>query len=127
MSELQILSQFKNSLISFFDELIELFPEESDLIMIRIFLKDQIPIMEVMNILNFNINKNDAKLKIQMEQHNEQFFLENNFLDGIDKNKVLHFKKLWKSPRLDSEDKAMIWKWIDSFLIMINKYNKLKQ
>lgn len=127
MSELQILSQFKNSLISFFDELIELFPEESDLIMIRIFLKDQIPIMEVMNILNFNINKNDAKLKIQMEQHNEQFFLENNFLDGIDKNKVLHFKKLWKSPRLDNEDKAMIWKWIDSFLIMINKYNKLKQ
>jgi len=127
MSELQILSQFKNSLISFFDELIELFPEESDLIMIRIFLKDQIPIMEVMNILNFNINKNDAKLKIQMEQHNEQFFLENNFLEGIDKNKVLHFKKLYKSPRLDTEDKAMIWKWIDSFLIMINKYNKLKQ
>jgi len=127
MSELQILSQFKNSLISFFDELIELFPEESDLIMIRIFLKDQIPIMEVMNILNFNINKNDGKLKIQMEQHNEQFFLENNFLDGIDKHKILHFKKLWKSSRLDNEDKAMIWKWVDSFLIMINKYNKLKQ
>ena len=30
MSEIQILNQFKNSLTSFFDELIELFPQEAD-------------------------------------------------------------------------------------------------
>ena len=38
MSELQVLSEFKNGLISFFDELIDQFPKEGDLVMIRIFL-----------------------------------------------------------------------------------------
>jgi hypothetical protein len=42
MSEVLILQEFKNNLISFFDELIDLFPTEPDLVIIRIFLKDQI-------------------------------------------------------------------------------------
>ena len=42
MSELHVLQEFKNGLISFVDELIDQFPKEGDLIMIRIFLKDQI-------------------------------------------------------------------------------------
>ena len=61
MSELQVLSEFKNGLISFFDELIDQFPKEGDLIMIRIFLKDQIPIEQVMNTFNNSINKDNNK------------------------------------------------------------------
>jgi hypothetical protein len=56
MSEIQVLNEFKNGLISFFDELIDQFPNEGDLIMIRIFLKDQIIIEDVMNIFNTFIN-----------------------------------------------------------------------
>lgn len=126
MSEIQVLSEFKNGLISFFDELIDQFPYEGDLIMIRIFLKDQIPIEDVMNIFNNAINKENGKLKEMIKKRNENFFLENNIFDAFSKNKVMHFKKLWRSGSLDDDDKKVIWKWIDSFVYLGDKYIKIK-
>ena len=126
MSEIQVLVEFKNSLISFFDELIEQFPEEGDLVMIRIFLKDQIPIEDVINIFNHNINKNEQKLKKSIKDRDEGSFLENNIFDSLNQTKINHFKKLWRSGRLDKEDKDVIWKWIDSFIYLGDKYMKLK-
>ena len=53
MSEIEILKQFKNTLICFLDELIGQFPSEGDLVIFRIFLKDRVPIE---NILNFFVS-----------------------------------------------------------------------
>jgi len=126
MSEIQVLVEFKNSLISFFDELIEQFPEEGDLVMIRIFLKDQILIEDVINIFNHNINKNEQKLKKLIKERDEGSFLENNIFDSLNQSKINHFKKLWRSVRLDKEDKDVIWRWVDSFIYLGDKYMKLK-
>jgi hypothetical protein len=63
MSSIEILLEFKNSLVTFFDELIDQFPEEGDLIMVRIFLKDQMPIENVMTIFINNLYKDDQRLK----------------------------------------------------------------
>jgi hypothetical protein len=122
----QILTEFKNGLITFFDELIDVFPSEGDLVMIRIFLKDQIPIEDVINIFNNIINKDDQKFKNMIKERNENFFLESNIFDSISKTKVLHFKKLWRSGILDKEDKQTIWKWVESFVYLGEKYMKLK-
>ena len=126
MSEIQVLVEFKNSLISFFDELIEQFPEEGDLVMIRIFLKDQILIEDVINIFNHNINKNEQKLKKLIKDRDEGSFLENNMFDSLNQSKINHFKKLWRSGRLDKEDKDVIWRWVDSFIYLGDRYMKLK-
>lgn len=127
MSENDILFQFKSNLISFFDELIDQFPDEGDLIIVRIFLKDQMPIKDVMEIVNFNLNKEDQMLKKMIKERNENFFLENNLFDNsVGKSKVSHFKKIWRSNRLDDEDRNTIWAWIDSFVFLADKYNKLK-
>jgi hypothetical protein len=126
MSELQVLTEFKTGLISFFDELIDQFPQEGDLVMIRIFLKDQIPIEDVVNIFSNAINKDNAKLKKMIKDRNEIFFLENNIFDSISKTKVVHFKKLWRSGSLDEEDKKVVWRWVDSFVYLSEKYNKIK-
>ena len=123
----QILMEFKNGLISFFDELIDQFPQEGDLIMVIIFLKDQISIEDVMNIFIHNLNKDDQKLKKMVKDRNEIFFLENNVFDTLGKNKVLHFKRLWRSGSLDEDDKLVVWKWIDSFMFLADKYSKAKQ
>ena len=40
MSEIEILKKFKDTVISFLDELIGQFQEEADLVIFRIFLKD---------------------------------------------------------------------------------------
>ena len=124
MSESLILQEFKNNLITFFDELIDQFPSEADLVIIRIFLKDQIPIDEVINIFINTINKDGCKFRKMIKDRNELFFLESNIFDSISKTKVVHFKKLWRSDSLDDDDKKIIWKWIDSFVYLGEKYIK---
>ena len=126
MSEVLILQEFKINLISFFDELIDLFPSEPDLVIVRIFLKDQIPIDEVINIFNNTINKDNHKFRKMIKDRNEIFFLESNIFDSISKSKVVHFKKLWRSEQLDDDNKQIIWKWVDSFVYLADKYIKAK-
>lgn len=125
MSE-QIIIQFKNSLISFIDELIDAFPREPDLIILRIFLKDQVPIEDVMNKFIYAINKNEQELKKYIKDRNELFFLESDVFESISKSKALNFKKLWRSGTLDDEEKLAVWKWIDSFVILSERYAKIK-
>ena len=126
MSETLIVQEFKNNLITFFDELIDQFPTEADLVIIRIFLKDQIAIAKVINIFNNTINKDGQKFKKMIKDRNENFFLESNIFDSISKTKIVHFKKLWRSNSLDDDDKQIIWKWIDSFVYLGEKYIKCK-
>ena len=93
MSEIKILKEFKNSLITFIDELIPQFPEEGDLVIIRIFLKDQVPIADVMNHIIHMI----LPLKQLVVSKDESFFLDNNVLfSALNSGKVNHFKKLWR-------------------------------
>ena len=118
--KINILKSFQTQLIKFFDELIEQFPLEGDLVAIRIFLKDQIPIETTM--IHF-INK-ILPLRDYIIKKDESFFLDNNdlFID-ISKDKVNHFKKLW--PKLDNCDKDTVWKWFDIFIIICDRYKKL--
>ena len=123
MSEIKILKEFKNSLITFIDELIPQFPEEGDLVIIRIFLKDQVPIADVMNHIIHMI----LPLKQLVVSKDESFFLDNNVLfTALNSGKVNHFKKLWRSGRLDNEDKNVVWKWMTSFIYLAEKYQKIK-
>ena len=124
MSEVKILQQFKNNIITFLDELINQFPEEGDLVIIRIFLKDRYPIVNLMNMFVFKV----LPYKQMFIDRNEDFLLNNPDLvsDFRDKNKINHFKKLWRSESLDKEDKLIIWKWFDSFITLAERYQECK-
>ena len=126
MSETQILIQFKNSLVSFIDELIEAFPQEPDLIILRIFLKDQVPVQDVMNKFIHTINKDDQQIKKDIEQRNETVFLKNDIFEAISKSKSINFSKLWRSNSLDDEERKIIWKRNDSFILLSERYVKSK-
>ena len=125
MSEIEILKQFKNSLISFLDELIVQFPLEGDIVIFRIFVKDQIIIS---NIMNYFVQK-ILPLKKMVDERDEDFFLNHCSLfediqNDNQKNKVSKFKKLWRSNCLDEDDRIVIWKWFDSFMFLSEKYQK---
>ena len=123
MSELKIILQFKDSLIDFIDELITQFPEEGDFVFIRIFLKDQVSIVDVLN----HVIQIFLPIKHLVVERNEKFFLENNILfTTLDSGKVNHFKRLWRSGRLDESDKDAVWKWMSSFIFLAEKYQKCK-
>ena len=124
MSEIEILQQFQNTLISFLDELIVQFNQEPDLVIFRIFLKDRIPIVDVINYFSRKI----LPFKTMVKERNEDFFLNHySFMEDIQKNKenkgkINHFKKLWRSGSLDDEDKLIVWRWFDSFIFLTEKY-----
>ena len=124
MSELEILIEFKKQLTNFFDELIAQFPQEGDLVIIRLFLSNQMEIKDVINIFITTIHKNNNEFRNMVKERNEQFFLEHDIFDIISKQKAGHFKKLWKSGQLDTEDKQVIWKWLDTFVYLGDKYTR---
>jgi hypothetical protein len=121
MSNIIILDQFKKQLISFFDELISQFPEAPELVILRILFKDQIPIEEVMKKFVYKL----VVVRELIKNRDETFFLENNtFFSFTSKENVNSLKKLWRSNKMDAEDKLTVWKWMDSFVYLADKYAK---
>jgi hypothetical protein len=122
-STLNILGRFKNVYMQFIDELLEQFPNEKELIVIRVFFEDQVPVATVADAFI----KHVLPHKKIISERDEKFFLENNHIfDMLDTGKVLHFKKLWTSPTLDNEDKKIIWTWFDTFCTLVDAYIKSK-
>lgn len=123
MSEIRVLKLLKDQLIVFFDELISLFPKEGDLVMARIFLKDQIPIISIMEYICNTL----IPLKTYIEEKDERFFLNHNILfETLDSNKVNYFKNLWTSGVLSNSNKDTIWDWFKAFISLAEKYEKCK-
>ena len=123
MSEIDLLIQLKEQLVFFFDELISLLPEEPDLVIVRIFLKDKIPILDVMEYIVQKL----VPLKPMIKQKDDNFFINHNILfEKLDDNKVNHFKRLWLSGKLDKENKETIWRWFTSFVFLAEKYQRIR-
>ena len=124
MSEQQrmrILSIFKDQFITFLDELIAQFPKEPDLVIVRIFMKDQVPIEDVM----CHVIKEILPFENKIEAKDEGFFLENKRLfNEISSESVIHFKRLWTSTSLDNDDRDAIWDWFKSFCILSKRYQE---
>jgi hypothetical protein len=124
MSSTDLLIRLKTELVNFIDELIETFPSETDFIIFRVFVQNQVPIEDVMNYIVAKL----CPLKDMVKGRNEAFFLENNILfenfDETKQGKINYFKRLWSSGLLTNEDKETIWRWFDSFIYLGFKYKK---
>ena len=115
--DIQILDKFHKYLVLFFDELIEMFPNEKEFIILRILVKDQIPSTQIMTYFVYVYNNEEIMLSIQKKD--DQFFLENILFKKFSKSEI--FKNLWEN-NLDQENKDMIWKWVDAFMKMTKSY-----
>jgi hypothetical protein len=135
MADIEILKQFKLSIISFLDECIEQFSPildmktKANLVIFRIFLKDQIDINTVMD----QFIKNIFPYRPMIKQRDEDFFLNHcSLMDPstyapTNKEHVNYFKKIWMSEKVDEDDKKAIWEWFDMFVILSEKYQKFRQ
>jgi hypothetical protein len=120
-TRLLILEEFRNQLVNFLDELIEQFPMEADFVLIRMFIKDQVPVTDILGRFIQDL----LPLRSVVENRNEQFFLENTILytgAQVKVDKVDHFKELWKSKNLDDMDRKVIWEWMDLFMKIAGSY-----
>ena len=126
-TEIELLTQLKTQLVNFMDELIETFPKEPDFVIYRIFINDQIPILDIMKYITAEL----CPLYEMVKNKDENFFLGRNVLfakfNDSSTNKVNRFKKLWTSGTLDAEDKEVLWSWFNSIIYLGNKFIELKR
>ena len=115
--DVQILDKFHKCLVLFFDELIDMFPNEKEFIILRILVKDQIPSTQIMSY--FVYVHNNEEIITSIKKRDDQFFLKNILFSKFSKSEI--FKNLWEN-NLDQENKDMIWKWVDAFMKMTKNY-----
>ena len=121
--KLQLMAEFRTQLVTFLDELIEQFPQEGDFVIIRIFIKDQVPVADVIG----RFIRDLLPLKDQVKSRNQDFFLQNTILytgASLANDTINHFKDLWLSKQLDENDREIIWRWMDLFINIAYKYQK---
>ena len=119
--KLKILNDFRNQLIDFLDEIIEHFPTESEFVIIRMFVKDQIPATDILG----RFIRDLLPFQQYVVERNENFFIQNTLLytgGKISSNKIDHFKSLWKSDKLDEMDRKVIWDWMNVFMKLAESY-----
>ena len=97
LEQKKLLEKFQKSLVTFFDELVEMFPNEKDFILIRILVKDQIPSTQIMSY--FEMVMLNKEITSSIERRDDDFILSNVlfykvfiFIGTIELNfyKVLH-------------------------------------
>ena len=127
MSELQLLNEFRIQIVKFLDELIDQFPEScAEFVIIRIFVKDQIPLADVLGRFISEV----LPFKKVIKKRDSDFFLESRVIydagggSQAGADNVNQLKILWESERLDDEDRETIWKWMDLFVLLAERYFK---
>lgn len=124
-----ILTAFNNLLMQFNDELITLFPEDTEFKMTKnalSLLKSANP-RKLATLVTFHLNRYADKIS----EKDETFFLENDYSEINDISEVKDsnkfssiidkLKKYWLE--LSDENKAAIWKYLDTLLALSKKIN----
>ncbi len=122
-NELNYLIHFKTQMLRFIDELIQIFPHEPSFIIIRIFVNDKIPVKDVLGRFMLECLPVDRAVK----ERNDKFFIYSDFIyekyaDDVGGDEIKNFRKIWESEALDEENKEIIWKWLDMFMLISKKY-----
>jgi len=114
-SNLEALSDLQKILVSFFDELIDMFGQEGDFFALRIMIKDQIPITTIQTLF-----VNGLLPEKELIKNRNKLFLDRNVLFAqLGEEKSQNFKRLFLG--LDDDDQEMIWKWLDAFVVLTEK------
>jgi len=119
LTKIELLKIFRNKLIDFLDALREKLPKEKDIVVLRVYLAEQIPIETVLQIFAKRILPYEDMVNTQ----DERFFIEQNDLfEGLKRDKVHYFRELWTSPTFTKEDKDSLWGWFKVFLKLAKMY-----
>ena len=120
----QILSEFKKTVVQFFDELIGQFPSATDLVVCRVMMNDQVPVRLVMDAFCDKLDDNNGEMRVMIREKNEEFFIERDIFEVVSGEIGTRLKKLWVSPMLSDDDRNVIWDWFNSFVFLADKFKK---
>lgn len=117
---LDIKKDLLSNLKEFLDDLSETLPQEEDLLIMRIFLFEQVPIDLLINQINKYVMPHRDKIK----NRDEKFFMNEDGIFGkIEGKKILHFKDIWNSNRLEPDNKNTIFIWFEQIINIMDELN----
>lgn len=116
----EVLAKFRTQLLNFMDELIQQFPEETDFVMFKLFLSNQMPIQTAIELFQKQLDRNEKCVRTMIKSRNEKFFFEESNFPFVSGEKMKRMVELWKD--LESGDKDVMWSWIDSLVSISDKY-----
>lgn len=112
------VSEFRTALLNFINDLVDQFPEESDLKSAQLIVSNILSekLIYDMFVTHFYTYKD----KIVTE--NEEFFLNNDSVfNMVNGKQLLQLKNIWLSDNLDASDKEAIWAHLKYLLIIADK------
>ena len=123
-NELTYLIHFKTQMLKFLDEIIQLFTTEPSFIIIRIFVNDKIPVKDVLG----RFMKECLPVSRAVKERKDDFFVYSDFIyekyaEDVGDQEIKNFRVLWESDILDKENKDVIWRWLDMFMLIAKKYH----
>jgi len=126
-NQTEILKEFRKHLVSFLDELIEQFPQEGDIVVFRLFVTNQMPIKTYLDKFCLELNNNNFSSRQKIAERDDKYFLDIPISNDTENFfRLPYLRKLWTSPNLDFDDKEVIWKWLDLFVKLADKYQETK-
>lgn len=123
MSKTAILNTFKDQLKLFVDDLISKFQYEPDLILLRLYVTS---IHNVEDIITYMI-QNIIPYKEQIINRDIKFITDNKTIETDVSNNgfskyMNSIKSYWFSETMTEEDRLTIWKWLNVFVVITEKY-----
>jgi len=124
MNPSELLVIFRDQLLLFTDELLEIFQNEPKLILIRVYIENNLVVEDA--VIKFAKALNGpSNLDQMIKKRNEEFFLNYDMMklnNSADTDSANFMLQLWKDDRLEDDDKTTIWSWVDLFVNIAQSY-----
>ena len=115
--------ELKTQILNLVDELIEILPNEKDILMARIYFD-----MLDENRIIQGFLRHVVPQRNYIENKDERYFTDNDYIFGdLPKDKVRHFKEIYeKDNMISKDDKEVIWEYFQIFIKICDNYKKFE-
>lgn len=115
-------ADLKQNLVQLTDDVIEICPDDLELIFARTYLMGSVDDTQLANSFVEHV----LPWKTQIKDRDEAFFRDNDHIFGaLPEHKVQHFKTLWFTNHFNDDDKTVIWQYFDVFVGLAESYSRL--
>lgn len=119
----KVCEQLRDQVMNLLDDLLSICPNESDILMVRLFFENSVPSETLMK----GFMKWVYPWKEYIERKDQRYFEENDHMFGpLPQDKVKYFKRKFQDGTFDKDDLETIWAYFSVFLKLMIKYDKLK-
>lgn len=116
-----ILNALKEQVLNLLNDLMEIFPDETDIMLTRLFFETNADPQLIMD----GFIKWVYPWKEQIMKSDELFFEKADRIFGpIAAEKVVRFKTMWKDGALNDDEKKIVWSYFQVYIKCIDRYKK---